>query len=386
MKIITRLKGICAGRGFAGALAALAIALPAAGAAINTPIFIADLAITPQEGHGVSIATGTGEAFYVLLSDGAQVQKFDANLVQQPYAGAGKGTGTGIAVYRGGAGNTNPLNDKIIVGDRVNERILVLDAFGNLVFQFGGPGSSKGEFHGTITAIDVDQVSGAIYVLDGLGYERVQKFDINGNFQRMWGWGVQTGAAQFEICTSVDPVCFPGQSGNGAGQFNLSGSIGGITTDGVNVYVSDTQNYRIQKFDANGNYLAAWGSQGSGDGQCSTYGCLGIRYSNGLLYVADSHPNHRIQIFDTNGVFQGKWGDNSVFLQPQDIALSSSGQEIVSDFFPAGFGRLSKWSAAANRHPASKDQCRNGGYANYMDANNQPFRNQGQCIRYVNQH
>jgi len=202
----------------------------------------------------------------------------------------------------------------------------------------------------------------------------------------MWGWGVKTGAAQFEICTSFDPVCFPGQSGNGAGQFNLLTSTGGIATDGTNVYVSDTQNFRIQKFDANGNYLASWGSQGSGDGQCSAYGCIGIRYSNGLLYVADSHPNHRIQIFDTNGVFQGKWGDNTVFLQPEDIALSSSGEEFVSDFFPAGFGRLSKWSAAANRHPTNKDQCKNGGYANYVDANNQPFRNQGQCISYVNHH
>jgi tripartite motif-containing protein 71 len=381
-----RTKALCARRGFIGALAAVAIALPAAAAAVNTPTFIADLAITPQEGHGATLAVGTGDFLYVLLADGAQVQKFDANLVQQPYIGTGKGTGTGIAVYRGGAGNTNPLNDRIIVADRVNDLVRVLDAFGNLVFQFGGTGAGKGEFHGTITAIDVDQASGAIYVVDGLGYERVQKFDINGNFQRMWGWGVKTGAAQFEICTSFDPICFPGQGGSGAGQFNLLTSTGGIATDGANVYVSDTQNYRIQKFDANGNYLTAWGSQGAGDGQCSAYGCIGIRHSNGLLYVADSHPNHRIQIFDTNGVFQGKWGNDTVFLQPEDIAISSNGVEFVSDFFPAGFGRLSKWSAAANRHPANKDQCKNGGYANYVDDNNQPFRNQGQCIAYVNHH
>jgi hypothetical protein len=53
----------------------------------------------------------------------------------------------------------------------------------------------------------------------------------------MWGWGVKTHATQYEICTAIDAVCFPGQSGSGAGQFNLSGSTGGIATDGANIYV-----------------------------------------------------------------------------------------------------------------------------------------------------
>ncbi|MEA2874278.1 MAG: tripartite motif-containing protein 71 [Hyphomicrobiales bacterium] len=394
-------------RGFllAGAATISAIAIlpttqrPAAAAsAITTPAFMADRAIVPPEGHGVTLAMGTGDNLYVLLSDGAQVQKFDATLTQLPYTGTGNGGGagsaanqfgastSGIAVYRGGAGNTNILNDRIIVADRVNNRIKVLDAFGNLVFQFGSGGTSKAQFSGTITAIDVDQVTGKIYVVDGLGFERVQKFDLSGNFERMWGWGVKTGAAQFEICTSLDAVCFPGQTGGGAGQFNLFHSTGGVTTDGTSVFVSDTENYRIQKFDLNGNYLATWGSQGSGNGQCADYGCLGIRYSNGLLYVADSYPNNRIQIFDTNGVFQGAWGDSTTFREPEDIAIASTGEEFVGDFFPIGLGRLSKWSAAANRHPTNKDQCRNGGYANYVDDNNQPFRNQGRCVSYVNHH
>ena len=152
------------------------------------------------------------------------------------------------------------------------------------------------------------------------------------------------------------------------------------------MFVSDTQNYRIQKFDLNGNYLASWGSQGSGNGQCADYGCLGIRYSNGLLYVADSYPNNRIQIFDTNGVFQGAWGNSTTFREPEDIAIASTGEEFVGDFFNGGFGRLSKWTAAANRHPTAEDQCKNGGYANYVDDNNVPFRNQGQCVSYVNHH
>jgi len=143
-------------RGFllAGAATISAIAIlptsqrPASAAsAITTPAFIADRAIVPPEGHGVTLAFGTGDNLYVLLSDGAQVQKFDATLTQLPYTGTGNGGGaggaanqfgastSGIAVHRGGAGNTNILNDRIIVADRVNNRIKVLDAFGNLVFQ-----------------------------------------------------------------------------------------------------------------------------------------------------------------------------------------------------------------------------------------------------------
>ncbi len=167
-------------RGFllAGAATISAIAiLPttqrpvSAASAITTPAFIADRAIVPPEGHGVSVAMGTGDNLYVLLGDGRVVQKFNASLVPLPYTGTGNGGGvgngpnqwgggTGIAVYRGGPGNTNVLNDRIIAGDRVNDRIKVLDAFGNLIFQFGTTGASKGQFHGTIAAIEVDQATG----------------------------------------------------------------------------------------------------------------------------------------------------------------------------------------------------------------------------------
>ncbi|MGH2409069.1 MAG: hypothetical protein ACRDFX_01575 [Chloroflexota bacterium] len=36
--------------------------------------------------------------------------------------------------------------------------------------------------------------------------------------------------------------------------------------------------------------------------------------------------------------------------------------------------------------PASKEQCKHGGYQNLTDGNGQPFKNQGQCIKYFNHH
>ncbi len=36
--------------------------------------------------------------------------------------------------------------------------------------------------------------------------------------------------------------------------------------------------------------------------------------------------------------------------------------------------------------PTDKNQCKNDGYLTFTDAQSQPFKNQGQCIKYVNEH
>ncbi len=42
----------------------------------------------------------------------------------------------------------------------------------------------------------------------------------------------------------------------------------GITVDGAgDVYVSDTGNHRIEKFDKEGNFITQWGGFGNGEGQ-----------------------------------------------------------------------------------------------------------------------
>ena len=51
----------------------------------------------------------------------------------------------------------------------------------------------------------------------------------------------------------------------GDGQFN--GPNGVATDSSGNVYVADTDNNRIQKFDSNGNFITKWGFDGDGDGQ-----------------------------------------------------------------------------------------------------------------------
>ena len=70
----------------------------------------------------------------------------------------------------------------------------------------------------------------------------------------------------------------------------------GVATDGSgNVYVADRNHNRIQKYDGNGTFLAAWGSAGSDDGQFNFP--VGVATDgSGNVYVADTN-NHRIQKF-----------------------------------------------------------------------------------------
>ena len=70
----------------------------------------------------------------------------------------------------------------------------------------------------------------------------------------------------------------------------------GVATDGSgNVYVADTGDHRIQKFDASGVFLATWGSHGTGNGQFDSPTGVATDGS-GNVYVADTR-NHRIQKF-----------------------------------------------------------------------------------------
>jgi DNA-binding beta-propeller fold protein YncE len=123
-----------------------------------------------------------------------------------------------------------------------------------------------------------------------------------------------------------------GSFGTGPGQFNRPHDIA-INNTG-NIYVSDRDNNRIQKFTHNGTFIKAWGSKGSADGQFSIPYSIALD-SSGNLYVAD-RENSRIQKFDENGKFLAKYGTdgqgNGQFHRPEDIRIDPhSGDIYVTD-------------------------------------------------------
>jgi sugar lactone lactonase YvrE len=69
-----------------------------------------------------------------------------------------------------------------------------------------------------------------------------------------------------------------------------------------NVYVLDTGNHRIQKFDPQGKYLASFGRRGQGPGEFQYPQSLDID-AEGFMYVSDS-GNQKIQILKPDGALE----------------------------------------------------------------------------------
>jgi len=126
-----------------------------------------------------------------------------------------------------------------------------------------------------------------------------------------------------------------------------------------NAYAVNTNNHRIEKFSSERTYyITAWGSQGSRDGQFNYPKGIAVD-SSGNVYVADT-DNHRIQKFDPDGRFITKWGSrgsgDGEFNSPKGIAVDSSGNVYVVDaynnriqkFDPDG-RFITKWGSTGSR-------------------------------------
>lgn len=265
---------------------------------------------------------------------------------------------TGIALDKEG---------NIYVSDTDNHSVQKFDKDGNFVARWGGePSAQEGLFYyprGLATGLEGD-----VYVADS-GNNRVQRFDSEGNCMHAWGkfgfawrgaemgkfdvpWGLTTdhqgnvyisdtsNARVQKYQPDGTPVMKWGRDGSYDGAFFFPR---GIAIDFVgNVYVADEGNHRIQKFDARGSFLAKWGKEGAGPGQFkSPWGVACDALGN--VYVVDSN-NHRIQKFDGNGTFICAWGNRGVtegqFNFPYGIAVDKEGCVYVVD---SGNNRVVKY-------------------------------------------
>ena len=174
--------------------------------------------------------------------------------------------------------------------------------------------------------------NGSVYVADSSN-NRVQKFDLQGNFITFIGDSVPNGSA------------------NGSFQRPSSVAVYGSG----NVYVADTNNNRIQKFDPQGNFITYIGA--SAPNASSANGSFSSPYAvaidgTGNVYVADT-GNNRVQKFDPQDNFITYIGAsapnassaNGSFNQPSGVAVDSSGYVWVAD---SGNNRLQKFDPQGN--------------------------------------
>ncbi len=88
------------------------------------------------------------------------------------------------------------------------------------------------------------------------------EFNALGQFIKAWGWGVDTGANELQVCTSLS-TCQAGLAGTGAGEFGPFDSPQGLAVDSAGeIYAVDRglpSNQRVQKFSRDGQFILMFG-------------------------------------------------------------------------------------------------------------------------------
>ena len=201
----------------------------------------------------------------------------------------------------------------VYVADQLSYVVQKFTAAGVFEAEWGSYGGGHGQF-GPIGGLATD-AAGNVYVVDS-SHNRIEKFDPNGNFITAWGHaGSELG--QFHFFSSQNPTQPPG---------------GGIAVGGNFVYVADSGNNRIERFNLEGGEAMQWGSLGDGPGQF--HYPRGVAANASEVLVTDD-DNHRIEKFGPEGAFEGAVGSGGTgpgqFGFPYGVSLDAAGEAFVAD-------------------------------------------------------
>ncbi len=235
------------------------------------PDGVFESSFTPQnQPRGVAVSAA-GDLF---VSSGFRVEHFTG---AGSLVAAWGQSGDGWARFDGPSDVAVAPDGGLVVADRRNHRITRSGP--DLFFgtAWGSQGSGPGQFsypEGVAVA-----PNGSIYVAD-TGNDRVQRLHDDGTFDRQWG-----------------------THGSGPGRFEQPAGI--AVGPGGDVWVTDRFTApMIQRFAADGTYEASFGSYGTGPGQFDQPS--GIAVGDEGVFVADTR-NRRIQRFDLDGTFVDAW-------------------------------------------------------------------------------
>jgi DNA-binding beta-propeller fold protein YncE len=252
---------------------------------------------------------------------------------KREFGSAGSGSGDfnhpqGVAI----------VGDKLWVVDQDNNRIEQYQTTGGVQAEYGSAGTGDLDFSDPF-AIAYDHATGNLYISDS-GNNRIEVVTTGGKFVKAIGWGVSNGKEELETC---ETACKAGLAGPGNGEFD---SPGGLAFDPAgDLWVTDTENNRVEEISPTDTYMSQFGSKGSGNGELSEP--TGIAMDEGELYVVD-YGNDRVEEFTPAGTYLSQFGSKGSgagqFNYPVSIvANTTSGDLYVSD---TGDSRIEEWTPA----------------------------------------
>lgn len=276
--------------------------------------------------RGLALAVGVGAAVGVAGAVGVGAPLVAGTVRSAPaetpiasflYEWGEPGTGTGqFRALRGIAATDRPQSDGrtlIVVADTGRDLVRSYTADLMFVDKWGEPGAGPGQFNQP-RGVTVD-AEGNLLVVDSHNH-RVQK--------------TRLGTATLLERPGRFLSSF-GSKGSGEGELDTPTGIA-VDAEG-RILVVDTENHRIQLFDAAGRFLESWGSKGSGEGQFRRPTHVEVD-ADGHVWVADT-DNHRVQKLDRNGRFLvqvGRIGRGAGRLaEPKGLGVDRDGNLWVVD-------------------------------------------------------
>ncbi|MDP2682777.1 MAG: 6-bladed beta-propeller [Deltaproteobacteria bacterium] len=254
--------------------------------------------------------------------------------------------GTGALEFTAPSAIAQGQDNSFYIVDTDNHRVQVFDKDFNFIRQLGeGRGKTDGKFYYP-RGVATDASSGDVYVVDS-GNNRIQKFSAKGNFIKQWGNVVKPVEEKKPGEMSYSDGNETTFSRGGDPSVELYDPLNAVVDKNGNLFVVDSGNHRIKKYDKEGTLLLAWGINGSLDGMLHYPSDIEVDDSQ-TVYVSDM-GNNRIQKFDKEGKFIGKWGrkgtgDTNLKL-PLGIAIDASGHLYVAD---SGNHRVHKFDKDGN--------------------------------------
>jgi sugar lactone lactonase YvrE len=251
----------------------------------------------------------TGNMF--VLDSTGRVQKFDVNgsYLSTPIT---SGTILESSIYHLAV---NPTNGDILISTEIN--VYVYDSGGGFKFTLGnhgvnGANSGNGDFN-QARGMDFDS-SGNVYVAD-LWNDRVQKFDSSGVYVTKWVVDYPEYLmidSDLIYVASPEPQ-FDDPTPQAVRTFNTSGvlqstfssqfgvevtnywKVNGLARKDGNLYISDSNNNRLQVYASDGSFVETIGSTGSGLEQFDGLSSAKFNPVSGDLVAIDTN-NHRVQL------------------------------------------------------------------------------------------